>query len=119
MMNVRVQRLLFLLLCKWYKKENKNNREMPQGQYTHIFLVIRDTDELVAYVYDYNENLIHTSTTTIDSSVFGHDFNRNLFNGRTERPSGPGRKNVTQDAGWWQEELTVAQMEAHVALNPN
>jgi hypothetical protein len=90
-----------------------------KGKWTHVFLVIRDTDELVAYVYDYNENQIHTSTTTIDSSVFGHDFNRNLYNGRSAVPSGPGRKMTTDDAGWWQAELTVAQMEAHVALNPN
>jgi hypothetical protein len=90
------------------------------NHYTHVFLVIRETDELVAYVYDDTEGQIHTSTTAIDSSVFGHDFNRNLFNGRTAVPSGPGRKMTIKDAGgWWQDELTVAQIEAVVAANPN
>jgi hypothetical protein len=89
------------------------------GKYSHVFLVIRDTDELVCYVYDYLEAQIHASTTTIDSSVLGHDFNRNLFNGRTAVPSGPGRKMTVKDAGWWQGELTAAQCAAHVALNPN
>jgi hypothetical protein len=89
------------------------------NKYTHVFLIIKDTDELVCYVYDYLEAQIYTSTTTIDSSVFGHDFNRNLLNGRTDVPSGPGRKNVTKDCGWWQKALTVAEREAHVAANPN
>jgi hypothetical protein len=40
------------------------------NHYTHVFLVIRDTDELVAYVYDDTETQIHTSTTAIVSSVF-------------------------------------------------
>jgi hypothetical protein len=89
------------------------------NKWTHVFLVIKDTDELVCYVYNYLETLIYTSTTTIDSSVFGHDFNRNLFNGRTAVPSGPGRKMTMDDCGWWQKALTESECAAHVALNPN
>jgi hypothetical protein len=89
------------------------------NRYTHVFLVIRDTDELVAYVYDDTETQIHTSTTTIVSSVFGDDFDKTMVNGRPTVPSGNGRKQTVKDMGLWQGELTVAEMEAHVALNPN
>jgi hypothetical protein len=89
------------------------------NHYTHVFLVIRDTNELVAYVYDDTETQIHTSTTTIVSSVFGNDFDRNMVNGRPAAPSSNGRKQTVKDMGLWQGEITVAEMEAVVAANPN
>jgi hypothetical protein len=89
------------------------------NHYTHVFLVIRATNELVAYVYDDTETQIHTSTTTIVSSVFGNDFDRNMINGRPAAPSSNGRKQTVKDMGWWQREITVAEMEAVVAANPN
>jgi hypothetical protein len=89
------------------------------NHYTHVFLVIRATNELVAYVYDDTETQIHTSTTTIVSSVFGNDFDRNMANGRPAGPSGNGRKQTIKDMGWWQREISVAEMEAIVAANPN
>jgi hypothetical protein len=89
------------------------------NHYTHVFLVIRATNELVAYVYDDTETQIHTSTTTIVSSVFGNDFDRNMVNGRPAGPSGNGRKQTVKDMGLWPGEITVAEMEAVVAANPN
>jgi hypothetical protein len=89
------------------------------NHYTHVFLMIKSTDELVAYVYDDTEALIHTSTTTIDSSVFGDDYDRNMLNGRPVAASGNGRRNTTKDCGWWQKVQSVSEMEAVVAANPN
>jgi hypothetical protein len=89
------------------------------NHYTHVFLMIKSTDELEARVYDDTEALIHTSTTTIDSSVFGNDYDRNMLNGRPDNASGNGRKTTTKDCGWWQKTLSVAEMEAVVAANPN
>jgi hypothetical protein len=89
------------------------------NHYTHIFIMVKSTNELEARVYDDTEALVYSSTTTIVSSTFGTDYDRNMFNGRPDGASSNGRKQTVKDAGWWQKTLSVAEMEAHVALNPN
>jgi hypothetical protein len=89
------------------------------NHYTHVFILVKSTNELEARVYDDTEALVYSSTTTIVSSTFGTDYDRNLLNGRPDNAVGNGRKQTVKDAGWWQKTLSVAEMEAHVALNPN
>jgi hypothetical protein len=89
------------------------------NHYTHIFILVKSTNELEARVYDDTEALVYSSTTTIVSSTFGTDFDRNMFNGRPDGASSNGRKQTVKDAGWWQKTLSVAEMEAVVAANPN